>query len=298
MDRQTRALNRACWGATLRKPFTTAEPRKAGADPAPSADGPAAARPKNGGRDAKVVGSTTAPPDGTPPARPFIGPTLTQEERARAMAHAPKTHDGARVLCWDAGTHRDCPHQDCRNVHGTLGKIHLLDPAVQIEVVRRGGLKEEKKLEAPQAAQRIDTLRKGIPKKAASDRNPPRKAGGDPPGHTAAGPTAAVSTSGPKVASTPVIEEVPTGPLTKAAATPAGSRVGLGPSPTGNRRPASPREDEDTGDPGPDDPETVGLPPTMSAAPWKSNLPPDMRDAFPTALEHSMTDLVNGPDAT
>ena len=82
MGRQTRALNRACWCATLRKPLATAEPRKAGADPTPTADGPAAGRPKNGGRDTKVVGSTTAPPDGTPPARPFIGPTLAQEERA------------------------------------------------------------------------------------------------------------------------------------------------------------------------------------------------------------------------
>ena len=97
------------------------------------------------------------------------------------MAHAPKTHDGSRVLCWDAGTHRGCPHQDCRNAHGTLSKIHLLDPAVQMEVVRRGGLKEETKLEAPQAAQRIDTLRKGILKKAASDRNPPARLEEIPP---------------------------------------------------------------------------------------------------------------------
>ena len=164
------------------------------------------------------------------------------------MAHAPKTHDGSRVLCWDAGTHRGCPNQECRNAHGTLGKLHLLDPAVQMEIVRRGGLKEEKKLEAPQAAQRIDTLRKGILKKAASDRNPPRKAGGDPPGQTAAGSTAAAPTSSPKVAPTPVIEEVSTGPLAKAAATPAGVRVGLGPSPTVIRRPRPPQDDEDTGE--------------------------------------------------
>ena len=95
------------------------------------------------------------------------------------MAHASKTHDGSRVLRWDAGTHRGCPHQDCRNAHGTLGKLHFLGPARKI--VRRGGFKEEKKLEAPQAAQRIDTLRKGIPKKAASDRNPPARLEEIPP---------------------------------------------------------------------------------------------------------------------
>ena len=199
-------------------------------------------------------------------------------------------------------------YQECRNAHGTLGKLHLLDPAVQMEIVRRGGFKEEKKLEAPQAAQRIDTLRKGILKKAASDRNPPRKAGGDPLGPATAGPTVAAPTSAPKVAPTPVIEEVSTGPLIKAATVSAGVKVGLGPPPSVGRRPTLPQEDEDNGEgpplilrislefPYPDDPETEGVPPTMSAAPWKSNLPPDLRDAFPTALEHSMTDLVNGPD--
>ena len=35
---------------------------------------------------------------------------------------------------------------------------------------------------------------------------------------------------------------------------------------------------------------------TTRTPPWKSNLPPDLRDALPTALEQSMTDLVNGPD--
>ena len=310
MGRQTRALNRACWGATLRKPPSSSEPRKAGADSAPLADGPAPVRQKNGGRDTKVAASTTPVPEGAPLGRPFLGPTLTQEERARAMAHAPNTHDGSRVLCWDAGTRRGCPNQECRNAHGALGKLHLLDSAVQMEIARRGGLKEEKKLEAPQAAQRIDTLRKGILKKAASDRNPARKAGGGPPGPATAKPTGATPTSTPKVAPTPVIEEVSTGPLTKAATVAAGVKVGLGPSPNGGRRSSPPPEEEDTGEgpppilrislefPDPDDPETEGIPPTMSAAPWKSNLPPDLRYALPTALEQSMADLIIGPDTS
>ena len=107
-----------------------------------------------------------------------------------------------------------------------------------------------------------------------------------------------------------MIDEVSTGPLIKAATVTAGVKVGLGPSPSVGRRPTPPPEDEDNGErpppilrislefPDPDDPETEGVPPTMSAAPWKSNLPPDLRDALPTALEHSMTDLVNGPDTS
>ena len=224
------------------------------------------------------------------------------------MSHAPKTHDGSRVLCWDAGTHRGCPDQECRNAHGALGKFHLLDPAVQMEIARRGGLKEEKKLEAPQAAQRIDNLRKGILKKAASERNPARKAGGDPPGPPAVKPSSAAPASTKTVVPTPIIEEVSTGPLSKGATTAAGVKVGLGPAPIGVRRPSPPPDEEDTGEvhphipkislefSDPDNPEAEGMPPTMSAAPWKSNLPPNLRDALPTALEQSMTDLVNGSD--
>ena len=107
-----------------------------------------------------------------------------------------------------------------------------------------------------------------------------------------------------------MIEEVSTGPLTKAATVAAGVKVGLGPPPSGGRRSSLSPEDEDDGEgpppilrisldfPDPDDPETEGAPPTMSATPWKSDLPPDLRDALPTALEHSMTDLVNGPDTS
>ena len=167
MGRQTRALNRACWGATLRKPPPSSEPRKAGADSAPPAEGSPPGRQKNGGRDTKVVGANTTAREGVPPSRPFIGPTLTQEERARAMSHAPKTHDGSRLLCWDAGTHRSCPNQECRNAHGALGKLHLLDPAVQMEIARRGGLKEEKKLEA------LKRLSASTTSEKASSKRPP-----------------------------------------------------------------------------------------------------------------------------
>ena len=179
-----------------------------------------------------------------------------------------------------------------------------------MEVVRRGGLNEEDELEAPKAAQRIDTLHKGILKKATSDRNPPRKARGNNPGSAATGPRAAPPTKAPQVAPTSVIVEVSSGPPVKAAPPPVVGRCGLGPTPTGTRRPPSLEDEEDTGEgpppilrvtlefPGPDDPESAALLPTMNAAPWKSNFLPDLRDALPTALERSMTDLANGPDAS
>ena len=253
-------------------------------------------RQKNGGRDTKVVGANLPASEGDPPARPFIGPTLTQEERSRAMSHAPKTHDGSRVLCWDAGTHRGCPNQECRNAHGALGKLHLLDPAVQMEIARRGGLKEEKKLEAPQAAQRIDTLRKGILKKAASDRNPARKAGGDPPGAATPKTTSAAPAPLGPVAPTVVIEEVSTGPLAKGPNPAAGVKVGLG-LPRGAFL-APPQEDGRASIP------EVGGPALWHPEPGNPSQPrrgrvtfrPTLRDALPTALEQSMTDLVNGPD--
>ena len=246
MGRQTRALNRACWGAALRKPLSSTEPRKAGAETPTPANGNTVTKMKGGGRDTKVAGNTATAPsrtsgtgtDALPPVgRPFIGPVLSQEERARAMAHAPKTQDGARVLCWDAGTHRGCPQQDCKNAHGSLGRMHLLDSAVQMEVLRRGGLKDEKRLEAPQAAQRIDTLRKGILKKAASDRAPTRKAGRDGNG-VPPGPAPNATPVAPPV----VIEELSTGPAAKASLPPTGARCGLGPTPAG-ARPLSPYDE-------------------------------------------------------
>ena len=239
MGRQTRALNRACWGAALRKPLSTHEPRKAGAETPDLASGNTATKTRGSVRDTKVAGNTAPAPvkppsvgtDAPPPGnRPFIGPVLSPEERARAMSHAPKTHDGARSLCWDAGTHRGCPQQDCRNAHGSLGRMHLLDSAVQMEVLRRGGLKDEKKLEAPQAARRIEELRKGILKKAASDRAPPRKAGRDGDGaRSGPAPTAAL---GAIPAGT---EGLSSGSTAKPSPVPAGSRCGLGPTPTGPR---------------------------------------------------------------
>ena len=76
-----------------------------------------------------------------------------------------------------------------------------------------------------------------------------------------------------------VIEEVSTGPLTKGPSPTAGVKVGLGPTPIGDNSP-----------------EGVGALGATNLPPWKANLPPDLRDALPTALEQSMTDLVNGPD--
>ena len=76
-----------------------------------------------------------------------------------------------------------------------------------------------------------------------------------------------------------VIEEVSTGPLTKGPSPAAGVKVGLGPTPIGDNSP-----------------EGVGALAATNLPPWKAYLPPDLKDALPTALEQSMTDLVNGPD--
>lgn len=77
MARQTRALNRACWGAALRKPAAAQEARKAGEVPAASTGG--------GGT---LPARPPAPGGGKPP---LLGPNLTPEEMARANTHAPRT---------------------------------------------------------------------------------------------------------------------------------------------------------------------------------------------------------------
>ena len=168
--RQTRALNRACWNAALKRAPTVTENRKAG-----EISGSKGSEPN----PAAAPGTAKA---GKPP--PLIGPNLTADEAKRSFAHAPKTKDGSQSVCWDAGTHRGCHMNPCRNAHAPLGNPALLDATVQMQLARRGGVKTDKKLDATQATQRIQQLRQGIQEKAAADKKPSsggRRAGAPAP---------------------------------------------------------------------------------------------------------------------
>ena len=126
----------------------------------------------------------------------LYGPKLTAEETARAKDRAPTNKEG-KLLCWGYLTHLGCSQQGCQRAHEPLrGPFESLDPAVQLQMLRRGGLKRMKAETKETAAEKIKEIRAGVAKDKASkvqDGKDRRRAGhGDQPqgeaeGHEKAG---------------------------------------------------------------------------------------------------------------
>ena len=73
-----------------------------------------------------------------------------------ALDHRPKEKKGARYLCWDHLCHRGCGRpSSCPHSHGTAPKWEHLDWAVQLQMLRRGGLRSQPKFSESQVAERM-----------------------------------------------------------------------------------------------------------------------------------------------
>lgn len=120
------------------------------------------------------------PRGGRKPAANLIGPKLTQEEVNKARDRAPVGKGGA-LLCWGYLTHSGCQSATCRRAHENLkGAFEALDPAVQMQLLRRGGLRRMKQETADSVKEKIQALRQGVQKdKASKVSKPKRKAGAD-----------------------------------------------------------------------------------------------------------------------
>ena len=89
----------------------------------------------------------------------LLGPKLTAEETNRAKDRAPVDRDG-KLLCWGYITHAGCQVSGCQRSHENLrGTFEALDPAVRMQLLRRGGLKRMKMETAETAAEKIKELR-------------------------------------------------------------------------------------------------------------------------------------------
>eukprot|EP00438_Fugacium_kawagutii_P005224 Skav210772 [mRNA] locus=scaffold3765:47814:54705:+ [translate_table: standard] len=145
IPRHNRMLSRACWQVALKKgPGGGLHGGKAGEDPEASLSRPG---PKLG----KVE----------PTAKGLLGPPLTNKEAARALDHRPKEKKGARYLCWDHLCHRGCAKpSSCPHSHGTAPKWEHLDWAVQLQMLRRGGLRSQARLNEQQVTEQMETIRK------------------------------------------------------------------------------------------------------------------------------------------
>ena len=112
----------------------------------------------------------------------LFGPKLTSEETNRAKERAPTDRDG-KLLCWGFITHAGCTVSSCQRSHEHLrGAFEALDPAVRMQLLRRGGLKRMKQESQESATEKIKELRSQVAQDKATkvkDGQDRRRAGQD-----------------------------------------------------------------------------------------------------------------------
>ena len=124
---------------------------------------------------------------GAPPARLYpAGKPLTGEEARQSLQHAPTDSKGV-VKCWGACTWAGCRKKasECSRSH--LEPIRNLDSChytVQMQLIRRGGLKARPRIELKNIDGRVQQLRaaaeqEGAAKKADGQARAKSKAGRD-----------------------------------------------------------------------------------------------------------------------
>ena len=88
------------------------------------------------------VSATTAGGDGERPTMKALwGPKLGSDEVNRAKDRAPLDRNG-NLLCWGNLCHVGCGVSNCQRSHESLrGSFESLDPCVQMQFLKRGGLK-------------------------------------------------------------------------------------------------------------------------------------------------------------
>ena len=144
LPRHNRLLSRACWQVALKKaPNSTLHGGKAG-------EGPEASDSRPGPKAGKI-----------PDSKGLLGPNLTGKEAARALDHRPKDKKGAKYLCWDNLSHRGCNKPNtCPHSHANGLKWEGMDWAVQLQILRRGGLKSGPTLTEGQVTEQMEAIRK------------------------------------------------------------------------------------------------------------------------------------------
>ncbi|CAE6959396.1 unnamed protein product [Symbiodinium sp. CCMP2592] len=128
------------------------------------------------------------------PAKPTVkvlwGPKLSTEEVNKAKERAPLDQDGL-LLCWGALTHMGCSNTACGRSHSELrGKFEALDPCVQMQLLRRGGLRRMRPETKDSVTEKIKALRVAVVKDKAAKTTDRKSGQGDDvqaPGETRAG---------------------------------------------------------------------------------------------------------------
>ncbi|CAE7258866.1 unnamed protein product [Symbiodinium microadriaticum] len=155
LPRMQRQLSRACWtGAQKRSgaaPFGGDVQAEARSEPGRGQE-PTTVRQQGEVEGARVAGGKTEAerPEGRPTPEPppkllgLLGPSLHPRKAARSLDHRPKDAQG-QYLCWDHLCHRGCAKGGaCAHSRKSVPKWSGLDYSVQLQLLRRGGLKGSK----------------------------------------------------------------------------------------------------------------------------------------------------------
>ena len=115
--------------------------------------------PAHSGGGNEVPVSQKAGSEDKPTLKSLFGPKLTSEETNRAKDRAPTGKDG-KLLCWGFISHLGCTQANCQRAHEHLkGTFEALDPAVRMQLLRRGGLKRMRIETKESATEKIKELR-------------------------------------------------------------------------------------------------------------------------------------------
>ena len=126
------------------------------------------------------------PKSGAPPeprkAYP-AGRRLTPQEVTRSVTHAPVDPKTKKPICWDAACHIGCARgSSCPNAHEPLPSMGKLDPSVAMQILRRGGLRGDKKVDPKEVDGRVAQLRAEM----KDDQQSKQQDGGKPEGKSKA----------------------------------------------------------------------------------------------------------------
>ena len=193
LPRQQRAMTRL-WNKQLHEQALSSTRRSnktAGneetTDPGDAADPKAGKGPnlrlKRNDREEVPSGPTAEGPtdkSGEPPRKAYpAGRRLTPQEVTRSVKHAPVDPKSGKPICWDAACHIGCNRSSCPNAHEPLPALGKLDPTVAMQVLRRGGLRGEKKIDPKDVDGRVAQLRSQMKEEQASKQADGK---GDKPG--------------------------------------------------------------------------------------------------------------------
>ena len=124
---------------------------------------------QGGKKDRTVAGTSSSASAGTtgdggdrgerPTLKALWGPKLSPEEVNRAKDRAPQDRQG-KLLCWGNLTHMGCLVGSCQRSHeGLRGPFEQLDYCVQMQLLKRGGLKRMRIETKDTVNQKIKDLR-------------------------------------------------------------------------------------------------------------------------------------------